>query len=72
MADKYYLCNDTIYQRLKKETQSLFERYPEDDGVMLFAPDIRIERQQKRIGELEAEVKELREKLYPGHAGRKS
>lgn len=59
-APKYYVCSDSIFQRLREETQALFERYPEDDGVMIFAPNTRIERQAKRIVALEAEVRSLR------------
>lgn len=59
MADRYFLCTEVIYDSLMEETQSLFERYPEDDGIMLFAPDIRIKRQQEQIEELGAEIKRL-------------
>jgi hypothetical protein len=59
----YYVCSEEVLQRLSEETQALFERYPEDDGVMAFKPDERIERQARRIVELESEVKRLRMRL---------
>lgn len=62
MTSTYYVCSDEIFNRLKKETQALFERYPEDDGVMIFAPDERIRRQAERIAELEAELASYRGK----------
>lgn len=65
MADRYFICSDSIFQRLKKETQALFERYLEDDGVMVFAPDERIKRQAERIKELEDEIRHLAEAKAP-------
>lgn len=60
---RYYLCSDETFQRLKAETQALFERYPEDDGVMVFDPDERIARQAQRIKELEEKLAEALSEL---------
>ena len=45
----YYLCSDSMYQRLHQETRCLFERFPEDDGVMIFDRGERIRRLESAI-----------------------
>ena len=75
MADRYYFCDPEIFKRLKEETQALFERYPEDDGVMVFLPDKRVQQLEARIKDLEYELDLWRtgkKALYPANeVGRK-
>jgi len=64
----YYVCSDTIFERLRAETRALFERYPEDDGVMIFKPDERIRELEAEAVTLRAMVEQLRLEGVEGEA----
>jgi hypothetical protein len=60
---KYYLCSDATYQRLRTQTRALLERYPEDDGLMVYSPDLHIAHLAKSIDALTEQVKKLGEQI---------